>query len=67
MDNLKELIEQGIAYEDDFVATYMGVLNDAEFLIYFGNNQEKAKALINTLIKESRYHKNTLMNILNKI
>lgn len=66
MDKLKELINQGVAYEDDFISTYMGVLNDPEFLKYFGNNQDKAKTLINTLIKESRLHKNILVNIMDK-
>jgi len=66
IQQLRELIEQGIIYEDDFVSTYTEVLNNPEFLVFFEENQEKAKTLINTLIKESRLHKNTLVNILNK-
>jgi hypothetical protein len=67
MDDLKRYINQGIIYEDDFVATYLDVLNSQEFMDFFGENQGKAQQLINTLIKESRYHKNTLVNILSKI
>lgn len=66
IQQLRELIEQGIIFEDDFVSTYTEVLNSPEFLTFFDENQEKAKALINTLIKESRLHKNILVNILNK-
>ena len=67
MEDLKRYISQGIIYEDDFIATYMDVLNSPEFLQFFGENEGKAKQLINTLIKDSRQHKNTLVNILAKI
>lgn len=67
MENLKDLIEQGIAYEDDFIATYLDVLNSPEYIQYFAENEEKAKALINTLIKESRLHRNSLVNIINSL
>ena len=67
MEDLKRYINQGIIYEDDFIATYMDVLNSPEFTQFFGENEGKAQQLINTLIKESRQHKNTLVNILAKI
>ena len=67
MNDLKRLIEQGIVYEDEFVNVYFNVLSEPDFVNYFAEDLEKAKTLLNTMIKESKTHKNILVNIMNKI
>lgn len=64
MQELKELIDRGIIYEDNFIKTYMSLIKDEEFLKYYGNQKEEAKKLLNKLIKESEGHKISLENIM---
>ncbi len=63
MIDLKTLLDKGVAYEDDFIETYLNVIKDEGFLQYFPD-QEKAKNSLQLLIDESKEHKKTLENII---
>lgn len=65
MADLKKIIEQGVELEDDFIKTYMAVIKDEGFAQYFETNQDQAVDLLQTLIKESTWHKDQLEKILN--
>lgn len=64
MKDLKKIIEQGIELEDDFIKTYMSVIKDEGFAQYFETNQSKAEELLQKLITESTWHKETLEKLL---
>ncbi len=64
MKDLKNVISNGIEMEDDFIKTYMAVIKDEGFAQYFDTNQGKAEEMLQTLIKESTWHKQVLEDIL---
>lgn len=67
MEELKDLIEKGIVYEDDFIALYLKVVKDEGFMAYFENKRHEAEGLLNVLISESQEHKQTLENIIKNV
>ena len=67
MENLEALIKQGIIWEDEFVKEYLAVINNPEFMEFFGENKEEAKKLLDIMIKESEEHKETLDKLFGEI
>ncbi|MDQ7814981.1 MAG: hypothetical protein RDU25_04230 [Patescibacteria group bacterium] len=64
LTHMKDLIRQGVVYEEDFITTYFKVVHDEGFMKYFGEHEKEAGELLNTMIQESTGHKNVLNNIL---
>jgi hypothetical protein len=68
MDDLKELLNGGIKLEDEFIETYLEVLETEEYMLSFPEqNQTRVKEQLEKLISESRLHKATLESIIAKI
>jgi rubrerythrin len=68
MDDLKELLNGGIKLEDEFIETYLEVLETEEYMLSFPEqNQTRVKEQLEKLISESRIHKATLESIIAKI
>jgi hypothetical protein len=66
-EDLRELIKEGIIYEDDFIELYMKLIRDEGFLEYFGAGRGEAEKLLNILTSESREHKKSLVEIINSL
>jgi len=62
--HMKDLIKQGIIYEDEFVDVYYKVIRDEGFMDSFGANKDEARGLLSTMIDESKGHKTLLENVL---
>lgn len=62
--HLKELIKQGVVYEDEFVDVYFKVIRDEGFMENFGEHKEEALQLLTTMIEESKGHKSLLENVM---
>jgi len=60
MDSLKQLVDTGIEYEDQFIEMYFSVIRDEGFMEFFGEHVEEAKKMLTTLIDESKSHKDVL-------
>ena len=60
MENLERLIKQGILWEDEFVDTYLKIIQNDEYLEFFGDQKEEAKRLLDIMIIESGEHKKSL-------
>lgn len=66
MQTLKSLLLDGIKMEDEFIQSYFSVIKDADFSQYF-TDESRAREILETLIEESKWHKKTLEEIVNKI
>ena len=67
MKELKQLIEEGIIIEDDFIETYMNVVKDELSLGFLDAEKQKIlKEKLEYMIKESREHKQILENVIEK-
>ncbi len=64
LTHMKDLIKQGVVYEEDFITTYFKVVHDEGFMKFFGEHQQEAEGLLNTMIDESTGHKSVLNNII---
>ena len=64
MKDLKNILDHGIELEDEFITTYMSVIKDEGFAQYFEGDQTKAEELLQKLITESTWHKETLEKLL---
>lgn len=67
MENLERLIKQGILWEDEFVDTYLKLIQSKEYMEFFGENKEKAKNLLDIMIKESGEHKRSLEELFGEL
>lgn len=61
---LKELLQTGVMYEEEFIDTYFHVIRDEGFMDNFGANKDEANRLLTTMIEESKGHKALLENVL---
>lgn len=66
-NQLHDLIQQGIVYEDDFINTYYTMLRNEGYMHVFGGYEKQAHDLLFTMIQESKGHKASLENILKQI
>lgn len=57
METLKQLVDAGILYEDQFIEMYFKLLRDEGFMSFFGIKEEDARKLLTVLIDESKGHK----------
>ncbi|MFZ6015069.1 MAG: hypothetical protein ACOYUZ_01805 [Patescibacteria group bacterium] len=64
---IKDLIKQGIVYEDDFINTYYTMLRNQGYMHLFGGYEKQAHDLLFTMIQESKGHKASLENILKNL
>ena len=64
LTQLKNLLGQGIKFEDDFIETYIKLLRDEGFLALFTQNTDRARQIMNTLLVESQGHKKALEEII---
>jgi hypothetical protein len=60
MPSLQSFVDQGIAFEDEFIETYLKVLRDEGFVGLFGAHQDEARVLLTTMIDESGAHRAAL-------
>jgi len=67
MENLERLIKQGIVWEDEFVAEYLKIIENDDFMEFFGENKVEAKQLLDIMITESKEHKDTLEKLFGEI
>lgn len=63
MQELHDLVDKGVLYEDDFIAQYLEVLRDEGFMNVFGANKEEARGILTTLIDESKGHREGLVKL----
>lgn len=63
MDELHLLIDQGVAYEDQFVTKYFDLIHDDGFMELFGTHKEEARKLFITMIDDSKGHREGLMKL----
>jgi hypothetical protein len=63
-EQVRELVQAGIMYEEQFVEMYFKVIRDEGFMQNFGLHQDEAKQLLTTMIEESKGHKQLLDNVL---
>ena len=67
-EELKQLIRQGILYEEEFIIMYAKLLKGERFLPYFKDQyKEKVKQHLNILLVESEGHKKGMEGILNNM
>lgn len=67
-EELKELIRQGILYEEEFIIMYAKLLKGERFLPYFKDQyKEKVKEHLDILLTESEFHKKGMEQILNNL
>ena len=60
---LRELIDRGVVYEDDFIQMYLKLLRDEGFLRFFGKQQGRAHIVMTKLMEESTEHKRALADV----
>lgn len=67
-EELKELIRQGILYEEEFIIMYAKLLKGERFSPYFKDqHKEKVKQHLDVLLVESEFHKKGMEQILNNL
>jgi hypothetical protein len=67
LTKMRNLISTGIVYEDEFVEKYFNILQDEDFMTYFGEKRSEAERLFNSMIEESKKHKEGLQSIYEKL
>jgi hypothetical protein len=60
---LKQEIEQGIIYEDEFADTYYNLIRNEGYMHAFSGHEKQAHDLLFKMIEESKAHKISLQNI----
>lgn len=63
MQQLHDLVDKGVLYEDTFIAQYLEVLRDEGFMAVFGEHREEAKVILTALIDESKGHRDGLLKL----
>ena len=66
-EELKELIKQGILYEDEFIVMYAKLLKSERFSAFFKDRQERTKEILNILMVESEGHKRGLERVIDNL
>ena len=58
-----KLIDQGVLYEDEFIAKYFTILRNQGYMYTFGGYEKQAHDLLYKMIQESEAHKAALIKI----